>query len=1311
MNRFRLGLVLWGLGLACLGLAYPAQAQTKKLPSAGPTRSYTPQALPPGSIVPGQPPTAVSKSGSATTRRPSTDSGEALWIWAANAPKENVPYGACFFRKSFDVRDVELAMVQITCDDQYEFYINGQRVGGGNDWRLAQAYDIQKFLVKGRNVIAVKGENTSGTTAGLVATIAMRLRDKTDVSFPTDTSWRTSTAEAAGWEQPRFDDRNWGLARSFGEFGSAEPWGDRVTAADGKQSKRFTIAPDFRVERLVASEAFGSLIAMTFNEFGEIVASREGGPIILVADQDNDGVPETITTFCEKVTSCQGLLALNGDVFAVGQGPQGSGLYRLIDEDQDGKADQVKLLFNFERSDLGEHGPHGLTLGPDGLIYLMLGNHDHVKMPAHPASPLRQGYEGDLFSQKYEDPGGHAIGIKSPCGTVVRTDPDGSFVETVAGGLRNAYDLTFDTRGELFTYDSDMEADIGLPWYRPTRVLHVVPGGEYGSRSGWSVWPNYWVDNVPPVLETDRGSPTGLEVYDHHAYPAQYRGALFLADWSQGRILAVRLRQRNGTYEARSEVFIEGRPLNVTDLAVGPDGWLYFSTGGRGTDGGIYRIVWKGERPKIPATTGLVKAIRQPQLTAAYSRQNIAMIQQELGDQWDPQLREFARSQQHPPEERARALELMQLFGSEIEPNFLIELAEDKSPLVRAKVAFLLGTQPHKDASATLVKLLKDTDATVRRLACEAATRGGYVLDTDALVEALGDPHRFVAWSARRAIEARPKESWKALVLESKKPRVFLVGSTALLTAAPDRETALEIVRLAQKWLQTYLSDDDFVDLLRVVELAIIRGELKSADLPTLGPQLAEEYPAGDYRMNRELVRLIVFLQETSALGRMFQELSGTLPDREKLHIALHLRFLDQGWTPQQRMSLVSYLEKAQQLPGGNSMAGYIESIRRDFASKLTKVEQTLVLNQALKYPGAALSVLANFEEPPNDQLANQLIDIDRQLPELQVPAAKKLQAGIVAMLALNGSQDSLQYLREVYESTPDRRPDLAMGLAQAPEENWDFLVRAIPTLENGAAQETLMQLAKVNRKPEKPEAIRQVIIAGVRMGANGGPLAFALLDKWTGEQPAQAGTAIDQVGLAWQAWFADKYPNEPPATLPVESHESKWNYQQLLKYLTGDATQGKLPGDAQHGASVFVKAQCIKCHKFQGQGEAIGPDLSSLRQRFQRKEILESILFPSQVISDQYASKTVTTTNGLTYTGMLARVSNGSVIVLQPSGEKVTLREDQIDDIAPSKKSSMPEGLLNTLSIDEIGDLFAFLTARGGAPTTANKPRPEGAR
>ncbi|MGC3969359.1 MAG: hypothetical protein QM775_18970 [Pirellulales bacterium] len=187
-----------------------------------------------------------------------------------------------------------------------------------------QTFDIMPFLIEGRNLIAVKAENIDGDTAGLTARVIVKRKGGAEVGYSTDETWLTTTVEAMGWEKNKGDDSKWLKARSFGELGVAKPWLDYVTADDGSSTRRFTVTKDFRIERVVPPAATGSLLTLTFNEWGEILAAREQGPILLIVDSNRDGVPDKVTEYCTEVTSCQGLLALNGNVYAVGVGPEGA---------------------------------------------------------------------------------------------------------------------------------------------------------------------------------------------------------------------------------------------------------------------------------------------------------------------------------------------------------------------------------------------------------------------------------------------------------------------------------------------------------------------------------------------------------------------------------------------------------------------------------------------------------------------------------------------------------------------------------------------------------------------------------------------------------------------------------------------------------------------------------------------------------------------------------------------------------------------------------------------------------------------------
>jgi len=1227
-----------------------------------------------------------------------TSAKEAEWIWSPAFEKELAPQGTCYFRKTFTMSSPpDSGTVQITGDDSYELYINGRKIGAGQNWKILDVYDVTKYLVQGNNTIAVKAINSEGSSAGVAVRVVVKQQGNTHVEHSTDATWKTALKEFPQWQKIRFDDRQWLAAKAFGALGATLPWGNEVTLADA--DGRFKVTPEFHVEWLVEPSETGSLICMTFDEFGQIIASQENGPLIMIRDEDKDGLVETVSTYCEELKNCQGLLAVSGKIYAVGDGPEGAALYRLSDEDQDGQVDRVEAILKFS-GEMGEHGPHALTLGPDGLLYLIVGNFSHAAQPVEPTSPYRGFYEGDLVTPKYEDAGGHAVGIKAPGGSIIRTDTSGSAVELFAGGLQNPYDLVFNEDGELFTCDSDMEWDSGMPWYRPTRFNHVSAGAEFGWRSGWSKWPNYFVDSLPPTLEMGRGSPAGMELYSHFMYPKRFHNALFVCDWSRGRILAIRTKPHGASYKATAEVFLEGQPLNVTDIAVGSDGWLYFCTGGRDTEGGIYRVVWDG---KVPAAImnrgkGIAAALHQPQLNSAWARQRIALLKQQLGKEWAPQLNSLAESQKNPLPDRLRALELLQLFGPPPTTKLLITLSRDKSSALRAKSAYLMGLHPDDRAQARLVEMLADDELSVKRAASEALVRSNQDFPPAKLTPLLASPDRYVSWAAGRALQQMPTAKWAEQVLEHPEPRAFITGSVALLgTDKVERSTVDAVLARSSQLLKDYLNDGDFLDLLRVMQVALMKGRVEPDGILELRAQLSEEYPSRDLRMNRELVRLLVYLQEPTFAPRLVEQLSSDQPNVEKMQLLTHARFLKAGWTIPLKLEVLKAYEEARTLQGGHSFAGYIENVSRDFFATFNEKERQLVLADGVKWPTSALSVLAKLPEHPSEATLVQIVKLDRQVKKLDTEAAKRLRIGICAVLGASKNEKAMAYLRELFESEPDRRVTIAMGLAQLPEgENWPLLVRSLAIVEGAAAQEVLIRLTQVEEKPEEPEAFRQVILRGLMLRDNGSRRAVELLEKWTGQQLSQPDEPWDKALAAWQAWFVESYPDSPEPNLPIENEQNHWTFQELLSFLSGPQASQSV---ASRGAALFEKAQCIKCHRYGERGDTVGPDLTNISKRFQKKEILESILFPSHVISDQYATQTIVTKDGKSYLGMVAPSGDGSLVVLQPSGEKVVIEETAVEEATRNKVSSMPEGLLNTLTLEEIADLFAYL---------ANAPRSE---
>jgi putative heme-binding domain-containing protein len=373
--------------------------------------------------------------------------------------------------------------------------------------------------------------------------------------------------------------------------------------------EKLKLLPDFYADHLYSpgENEQGSWVAMAFDDKGRMIAADQYGYLyrltIPPVGSDTNSKPkvEKLDIHIEGDTASLKLGYAHGLLYAFNSlyvmvNDEGdttlarrSGLYRLQDTNNDDQYDKITLLKRLHGH--GEHGPHTAVLAPDGKsLYVIAGNFTKI--------PEMDGYGGNDTSRLdnllplIKDPNGHDNVVAAHGGWIARTDSAGSKWEMVSLGFRNPFDMAFNEDGELFTYDSDMEWDIGLPWYRPTRICHVTSRSEFGWRAGTNKWSASFPDNSPPVLNIGQGSPTSFFSGKNARFPEKYRHSLFAFDWSFGIIYAIHLMPEGASYKAKAEEFISGAPLPLTDGMIGPDGALYFLTGGRKLESHLYRVYY-----------------------------------------------------------------------------------------------------------------------------------------------------------------------------------------------------------------------------------------------------------------------------------------------------------------------------------------------------------------------------------------------------------------------------------------------------------------------------------------------------------------------------------------------------------------------------------------------------------------------------------------------------------------------------------------------------------------------------------------------
>ena len=355
---------------------------------------------------------------------------------------------------------------------------------------------------------------------------------------------------------------------------SANEQGSWVALAQGDQNKMF------------ACDQYGTIYQFETPKNGETLSSKDIKPLALELGEAH-GLLWAFNSLYVAVNK-------NWDDEIPDDEEKGSGIYRVTDTDGDGTLDKVSLLLKLEGS--GEHGPHSFVLSPDGAhIYFIAGNHTLIPETVKQNSLLPTNWQEDNLFTPYLDARGHANDIKAPGGWITKFNEDGTSWELISAGYRNPFDIAFNTDGELFTYDADMEWDIGMPWYRPPRICHVTSGSEYGWRTGSGKWPAYYPDNLPAVHNLEQGSPTAVLSGSELNFPSRYRNGLLIMDWSFGTVYFIDLQPKGSSYTANREEFLSGTPLPLTDMIAGNDGNLYFATGGRRLDSRLFRLSYTGE--------------------------------------------------------------------------------------------------------------------------------------------------------------------------------------------------------------------------------------------------------------------------------------------------------------------------------------------------------------------------------------------------------------------------------------------------------------------------------------------------------------------------------------------------------------------------------------------------------------------------------------------------------------------------------------------------------------------------------------------
>jgi quinoprotein glucose dehydrogenase len=1042
----------------------------------------------------------------------------------------------------------------------------------------------------------------------------------------------------------------------------------------------------------LASRTVGDRVALYRKHLKEKFATYEiaHDRVRRLEDTDGDGVADRASVFADGFHNAadgigSGVLARQGNVYYTCI----PNLWLLRDTKGEGKADSRRALstgYGVHVSFYG-HDLHGLRMGPDGRIYFSIGDRGlNVRTD-------------DGRTLTYPD-----------TGAVLRCEPDGSRLEVFATGLRNPQKLAFDVYGNLFTGDNNSDSG------DKARLVYIVDGSDSGwrisyqygtsmsDRGPWNaekLWHLPHADQpayiVPPIAHIADG-PSGFTYNPGAAaLPRRYDAHFFLCDFrgdpARSGIRSFAVKPNGASFEMiDAHEFVWS--VLATDCEFGPDGGLYISdwvSGWEGTGKGrIYRVADPARRKS--ADVNEVRAVLAEGFTERPVDKLLRLL--EHRDMRIRQEAQFALAAKSDSEARASAKGLYRVarennhqlarvhaiwaLGQLSRRRDLADTSKStpvgslvRTKTTRSAVRTEPANGPHSGpytmpASDIDVRpLLRDPDAEIRTQAVR--TLGDSELDGLAdVIPLLNDAEPRVRLHTALALGRRGRS------LSDEDKRRAVQSVCTLLRENADRDAHLRhgaVMALAClgtiEWLAQNHDESRAVRLgcllaLRRLHAAATRNFLSDAD-----PHLVVE-----------AARAIHDVPIPEALPAVGELLGSTRRLAEPaLYRALGARFrLGKAGDAEAVAAFAAHADapvplrvEAVKMLGAWSQPGRRDRITGE-TQNLGNRDGALAANAMRQHLGGIFAGPDSLREEAA-RVAGRLglseigPTLFRLLGDAQATASVRVQS-IEALDALNDPRLS----RAIELALNDREARVRSAgrrvLALRQPEAAVAELRA--ALDKGEISEQQTALTLLGKLPGRDaDAILSLWLDRLLEGKVAGTIQLELLEAaWR--------RSAKEVQQKLARWEAARRPNDPLA-----------GYREAL-----------LGGDASTGRGIFLnktEVACLRCHKVQGQGGEVGPDLTGIGAKQTREYLLESIVDPSRQIAKGFETVVLGLRNGTFVSGVLKAETADEIRLVTPEAQILVISKKEVED-RTTAKSAMPEDLIKHLTKSELRDLVEFL-------------------
>ncbi len=1011
----------------------------------------------------------------------------------------------------------------------------------------------------------------------------------------------------------------------------------------------------------LASKSVADRVAMYKKHLGKAVESygTEHDRIRLIEDRDGDGKADHATVFADGFNDladglAAGVLARKGDVYFTNI----PSLWLLRDTDGDGKADVRKALqtgYGVHVAFLG-HDLHGLRFGPDGRLYFSVGD---------------RGLNVTTID------GGKLYAPDS--GSILRCEPDGSNLEIYATGLRNPQELAFDEFGNLFTVDNNSDSG------DKARLVYVIEGGDSGWRMGfqylespvsrgpWNaekLWYPQWKGQaayiVPPLVNLSDG-PSGLTYnpgvtllpkrYDKHFFLADFRGSS-----GTSGLRSFTVRPKGAAFElGESEQFLWG--VLATDVDFGPDGALYVSDWVEG-----WNLTGKGRIYKLsdPSVDGKAAAEVKKLIAEGFDKRPIEELTKLLAhsDQRVRQEAQFALA-----DLGAEALPaLFEITGTIVKKAASLAVGTN-GRLAKLHAIWALGQIGRKwpriiyTSLGPLEHLLNDTDEEVRAQAAKTLGEARFSPALSPLLKLiLDDPSMRVRSLAAIAIGRLGKPvafDTLTTLLRSNDDNDPFVRHAAVMGLSGIKETSKLLAA----------ASDSSPAVRRGILLALRRRESAEA---------ARFLNDSDPTIVTEAARAIYDVPITAAMPAL-----AAIADRSGLDEPTLRRVINAipraGESADPRV--LAKLAARSDVPRAIRVEAL--QILGDWAVGAGRDRITGLWRPVAKHPAeAAVAALAPiFGQLVKDSSLTVQLAAIRAVGPLPLKTAGRTLSGIV----LDESAGSTT--RTAALKALDRLGDPLLG---------DAVMKAVHDPNTSLRVEAQRLLAKLRPDDALP-ILSKVLESGPMREKQG---AFATL----GEMPEGA---VDQILAHWlgQLKAGKVAPEVELDLLDAARHRKAETIQNLLSQ--HEASRPKddpvapfrealVGGDASRGAKILnekAEVSCVRCHKVRGTGGEVGPELTGIGSKQDRRYLLEALVAPNKQIAKGFETLLVATDDGQVVSGILKEETADTLRMMTIEGKLVSIPKSKIEERKPGA-SAMPSDLVQQLSKAEIRDLVEYLSS-----------------